>query len=349
MKTIYKVLAVALTVIVITVGVLIIVNYIDDSEVDAAGTGTIDDPFNGLTGDITVYENNHEFYIYIGSEVNVYATIGEVSGWRITSIHAGYGLVADEERVWGVTVGLPGDRVRINLRYSTAENGYLEDVYPIQTKRVTLNYVSLDENFIFPTSSFSATVNYNIVDLTFTGSDASEVFFDFDDGRGWVTDTTYEYAALGSYVIYCKAVNDYAEIISYRNVEVVNGQFLSVAFDDLSDINGIAGEYIGISIENLLDTDILTVIASVPFEVENNLVYGLFEVPGTYFVTVSVDHVNGLIDQKTIFVFIADDSNSDDSEGGFEIDPFLLFGIAILLIFGGVFALVIAKINCRKK
>jgi len=122
--------------------------------------------------------------------------------------------------------------------FSIGSTNYSVTVYPAQA--------------VAPVASFDAVVETDgfTTTVTFTGSNASVVYYDYGDGSAPTTSTTHVYSLRGVYVIRATAVNNISERTAAQVVSIDGGgdPISSISIINLTDITRKQGERITVQI-----------------------------------------------------------------------------------------------------
>jgi len=249
------------------------------------------------------------------------------------------------------------ERIEVNgVRYATLKgtptSEYLGMTYKSMGAHADFDITVYAKEDVAPVSSFDVSVDDMIISVTFTGSHASVVYFDF--GEGWTSDTSYE-AVPGYYNVRCMAINNIGERIVTEYVEIeAEGVPVGLSLDALTDYIGIAGEPIIIDILGMIEGDVLTIsgTASAFLTVDGNRISGSTNEVGTYSLTITVTHADDTTDTGSIFVYIkaknggGGNGNDDDDDGD---DEYSLLDKLLFVAFVVIILLIIAYLVGRRK
>jgi len=144
------------------------------------------------------------------------------------------------------------------------------------------------------------------VDTEFTGSNASEVWFDYGVGLGWVSDTSYTYVSDGVYTVRCLAVNNISDRITsdYVIIGVIDGITLDMLH--LSDIYVMVGDPVVLDVP-IEEGDVITIsgTASAFLSVDGNQIKGVPAVSGSYTLSIVVTHSDSTSVNGSILVIVS--------------------------------------------
>ena len=172
-----------------------------------------------------------------------------------------YGVTVTESVDW-LTVGDYTDaqnRTCIYV-YGTPTATHLGRTYVVDPSTGDdISIVVYPAKTVAPVSNFAVTVNGQRVNVDFTGTDASRVYYDYGDGSPITTIATHEYAHIGHYTITATAVNNISErassqaiaigVIPRMTVDIHNMVDMEIGLNEvlLLEIDMAAGDVLSLS------------------------------------------------------------------------------------------------------
>ena len=144
------------------------------------------------------------------------------------------------------------------------------------------------------------------VDVEFIGSNASEVWYDYGVGLGWVSDISYTYATDGFYIVRSLAVNNISDRIAsdYVIVGVIDGITLDMLH--LSDIYVIVGDPVVFDVL-LVEGDVMTISGSASsfLNVVDDQIRGVPASAGSFTLSILVTHQDTTTVSGSILVIVS--------------------------------------------
>jgi Listeria/Bacterioides repeat len=189
-----------------------------------------------------------------------------------------------------------------------------------------------------PVSSFDVVVNGQDVSVTFTGSGASVVYYDYNDGSKLTKSTTHTYSGSGYFSIRAIAVNNVSERISIQIVEIGIVEVTTISLTDLTDMYVIVNETIVLQIEKET-SDVLSIsgTASQWLEVfEDNKVIGAIDRAGDFTLTLILTHSDATTSEGSITIYVRNGGNDDDDDDDDDDSSFFELIILIAIVFGAI-------------
>jgi len=208
-----------------------------------------------------------------------------------------------------------------------------------------------------PISSFDVIVTDQRVAVTFTGSGASVVYYDYNDGTPLTTATTHDYADPGYYSIRAIAVNNISERVSVKTVEVGIVEVTTISLNDLTDMYVLVGETIVLQIE-MADDDVLTASGTASqwlsvSDTDVNRVIGAIDRAGDFSLILTLTHADGTTSTGSITIYVR---NADPGPTPNPVDPddllkleYIIIALILLLIIVAIAVLVKKKNKSKSK
>jgi hypothetical protein len=209
--------------------------------------------------------------------------------------------------------------------YSIGGTPKIVTVYDIQSVAPVASF-----DFALSGDGFTATV-------TWTGSNASVVYYDYGDGSPKTASATHTYATAGSWILTATAVNNIGERISSAVVFTAgyDEPVPSTRVLDLTDITKKKGErvWVPLTLEEGESVTLLGEATAFLTYVDGVIVGETVDVDiGTYGLTVTLTPVEDIPDiQKTISVIIISPEDGGDGDGDGGLPNYLVY-IAILIV-----------------
>jgi hypothetical protein len=192
---------------------------------------------------------------------------------------------------------------------------------------------------VAPVSSFTVAQSVDLmsVTLTFTGSNASVVFYDYGDGSPKTTSTTHSYDEPGAFVIRAIAVNNLGERTSAALVYTggYSDPTPSTRPLNLTNVTYKQGEMVWIPL-TIYDGETVSLTGGATLFcvlVDDVITGDTANTPlGNYALTVTLITVDGETVQKTITVSIISPGGAEDEEKGLGTYSTYIIGVIVLLV-----------------
>jgi hypothetical protein len=219
--------------------------------------------------------------------------------------------------------------------------------YTVDSQTYTVTVYQKQNEAPYSEFGYVLSENKRTVSVTFTGTNASVVYYNYGDSAGWITDTTHTYAVSeGYFTIRALAVNNISERESSHMVAVggIDEEKPTIHPQDITDVTVKQGETVVIRL-SLESGDVVSLSgpASEFLEVvDGNTVAGSTEnvAPGVYPLTVTVTHSDGSKTESTVDITVREKDKDPPATFGFRVVIYLL---AFILIVGLAIGLYITR------
>lgn len=176
--------------------------------------------------------------------------------------------------------------------------------------------------------------------VTFTGSNASFVLWDYENNGTFVSDLTHTYSDAGYYTVNCKAVNNISERTSSQALTVAVVSSVTTSLEDLTDFYILVSEKLDLDLD-LVSGDVITLSGSAAefcsVTGDDSSIISIRPTSvGEYELTVTVTHSDSTQDFKTVKVTVQDSEDEAASNWGlYLILIVIVLGVGYLLLSGG--------------